>query len=317
MRHGPLMSWGGSSARASFVGALSLALLGGCGPEEGDADANDDASVNDSEEGGTIDPTTPGTTAGNETNDDAPVGTSGSAGDSTGGDDVSFIETPDGGVAMCDMWTQDCPDGEKCMPWANDGGSTWNATRCSPIDDDPGQPGDECTAEGGGFSGLDTCDLASMCWDVDGETNTGTCVSFCEGSAVDPLCSDPDEVCPITSDGLPILCLPTCDPLLQDCVEGQTCHPKGDGFICFPDASGGMGVFGDPCEYFNECAPGFWCASAESVPGCVGSGGCCASYCNTSAPMSSCEPGTECVSWHEEGTAPTGEEDIGVCVTPA
>jgi len=295
-------------------------LLVGCGTkEEGDGEANDDASMNDSEGGGTLDPTTPGMTSGNETMGDGPVGTSGGAEDSTGGDDMSFIENPDGGGAMneCDVWTQDCPEGEKCMPWANDGGGSWNATRCSPLNANPGQPGDECEVEGSGVSGLDTCDLASMCWDVDGETNTGTCVPFCEGSADNPLCSDPDEGCSITNDGVLILCLPTCDPLLQDCAEGQACYPEPAGFICSPDASGEMGIFGDPCEFLNVCDPGFWCANADTVPGCAGAVGCCASYCDTSDPMPSCEPGTECVTWHEEGTAPPGEEDIGVCIIPA
>jgi hypothetical protein len=47
---------------------------------------------------------------------------------------AGFIVDPDGGGPSieCDQWAQDCPPGEKCMPWANDGGSSWNATRCFP-----------------------------------------------------------------------------------------------------------------------------------------------------------------------------------------
>ncbi len=306
------------SARVPLASALSLLLLVGCGTkEDGDGEGvNDDASMNESSGGGTFDPTTPATSD-TGSNDDTPMGSSG--GDSTGADDVTFIQDPDGGGNMnqCDVWAQDCPEGEKCMPWAADGGSSWNATKCTPVNDNPDQPGDECTVEGSGVSGVDSCEVASMCWDVDGETNTGTCVPFCEGSEESPICSDPSEACSITNDGTLILCLPTCDPLLQDCQEGQACYPEPAGFICSPDASGEMGVYGDPCEFLNVCDPGFWCANADTVPGCVGAIGCCASYCDITEPDPFCEDGTECVAWHEEGTAPPGEEDIGVCIVPA
>ena len=63
------------------------------------------------------------------------TGGSDGTGDSSGGPPgEGFIEMPDGGGATneCNQWVQDCPEGEKCMPWANDGGSAWNATRCRP-----------------------------------------------------------------------------------------------------------------------------------------------------------------------------------------
>jgi len=251
-------------------------------------------------------------------NDDTPMGSSGE--DDEGSDDgpSNFIMDPDGGGPSneCDIWAQDCPEGEKCMPWDNAGGSSWNATRCSPIEDNPGQPGDTCTVEGSGVSGIDSCDVAAMCWDVEPKTNMGTCVGFCEGSEDAPLCSNPDEACSITNDGVLILCLATCDPLLQDCPEGQACYPETNGFICSPDASGEMGAIGDPCEYINVCDPGGWCANAEVVPDCVGSGGCCAAFCDVTEPDAGCPAMTECVAWWEEGEAPPGEEDIGVCILP-
>ncbi|MCA9649903.1 MAG: ribulose phosphate epimerase [Myxococcales bacterium] len=301
------------------MSALGLVLVVGCGGKE-DADTtpmneegNDDSPA---DSGGTMSMNDTGDSG----NDSNPMGTSGD-GDSSGGDDMSFIQDPDGGGPnnQCDIWAQDCPEGEKCMPWDASGGNSWNATRCSPIDANPGQPGDTCTVEGSGVSGIDSCDIASMCWDVDPKTNEGTCVAFCEGSADAPLCSDPDEACSITNDGVLILCLPTCDPLLQDCPEGQACYPETNGFICSPDASGpDMGAIGDPCEYLNVCDPGGWCASADVVPDCAGSIGCCAAYCDVSDPNASdtCPAGTECVMWHEEGMAPPGEEDIGVCILP-
>ena len=235
---------------------------------------------------------------------------------------VGFIEDPDGGGVSfeCDLFAQDCPEGEKCMPWANDGGTAWNATRCSPISDNPGQAGDMCTVEGSGVSGIDDCDIGSMCWDVDPETNMGTCVALCTGDEADPICEDPDTACAIVNEGAIVLCLPSCDPLLQDCPDGQACYPINDDFLCVPDASGEMGVYGDPCEFINACDPGLMCLGAAAVPDCTGSQGCCSEVCDTSDPSgdAQCSGADQaCEPWYEEGAAPPGYEDVGACALPA
>jgi len=237
---------------------------------------------------------------------------------------LGFIEDPDGGGISfeCDMFAQDCPPGEKCMPWASDGGGSWNATRCSMIQPNPGQPGDECEVEGSGTSGIDSCDLGSMCWDVDGETNTGTCVAMCTGDESNPLCEDPDTFCTIANDGAIVLCLPSCDPILQDCAEGQACYPINDGFACAPDASGEMGIYGDPCEFINVCDPGLACVNPEVVPGCSGAMGCCSELCDLADPGGAMQcsgqgGGQDCVPWYEEGNEPPGYEDVGICAIPA
>ncbi len=258
-------------------------------------------------------------------------GTSAESGEETGPSDttgsmsttVGFIQDPDGGSAdvECDVWAQDCPDEEKCMPWANDGGSSWNATRCSPLDPTPAQPGDECAVEGSGVSGIDNCDLGSMCWDVD-ETNMGTCVPFCMGTEANPVCEDPNASCTIANEGVLILCLPNCDPLLQDCQEGNACYPVDDAFVCGPDASGEMGLFNDPCGYINDCDPGLFCANADVVPDCAGSESCCSTFCDLTDPQANAncpgaDGGQECVPWFEEGQAPPGFDNIGACAIPA
>ncbi len=263
------------------------------------------------------------------------VMTSGMSGQETGPGDsgsdtapmtsgVGFIEDPDGGGVSfeCDIFAQDCPEGEKCMPWAADGGGAWNATRCSPIAENPGQAGDECTVEGSGTSGVDDCDIGTMCWDVDPETNSGTCVDMCTGDESNPVCEDPDTFCTIANDGAIVLCLPACDPILQDCPDGQACYPINDGFACAPDASGEMGVYGDPCEFINVCDPGLFCVNPEVVPGCAGAIGCCSEACDLSDPGGSAQcsgeaGGQECVAWYEEGNEPPGYEDVGVCAIPA
>lgn len=238
------------------------------------------------------------------------------------GDEAGFVVEPDGGgIAIeCDVWAQDCPDDEKCMPWVSDGGGAWDATRCTPLTDNPGQPGDACTAEGGGGSGVDDCDVGVMCWDVDPETGQGVCLALCEGSPDAPLCSDPDTSCSITNDGVLPLCLPACDPLLQDCPGGQGCYWLFDeSFVCAPDVSGDLGGEGEACDGFtlNLCDPGLQCMPAEAVPGCTSATSCCSVFCDLEDVDPGCLEGQECTALFAEGEAPPGTEFYGVCAIPA
>lgn len=303
------------------VSALSIA----CGTKSpGDGGMQSDDTGGDSSS--TTDDPLPESMTGQMTMTTDQPGTSEDTGpsDTTGNTTVGFITPPDGGSVAneCDIWAQDCPVGEKCMPWANDGGNAWNATRCSPVDDNPGQVGDECTVEGSGVSGIDSCDLSEMCYYVDPETNMGICVGFCQGNAANPVC-DPGYVCTINNDGVLILCRPECDPLLQDCMEGVACLPAAgsDHFTCIVDASGEMGAAGDPCEFINSCDPGLFCGDATAVPNCAGSSGCCTEFCDLSDPMAAAQcslgGGQECVPWYEEGQAPPGLENVGACALPA
>ncbi|MEX1366905.1 MAG: ribulose phosphate epimerase [Nannocystaceae bacterium] len=302
---------------AAMCAALALSACGTVDDTEmtgttvpADDDANDDDPVTTTEspQTGTDDGPQETTTA----TDD---------GQDSGSDDVSFIQDPDGGGVSfeCDIFAQDCPEGEKCMPWASSGG-TWDATRCSPIADNPNQPGDPCTVEGGGASGIDDCDIGVMCWDVDPETNMGTCEAMCTGDESNPICEDPDASCTIANDGAIVLCLPNCDPLLQDCPDGQACYPVAEDWVCGPDASGEMGAAGDSCEFINVCDQGNVCLDAAAWPDCQGSIGCCSPVCDLSQPDpdSQCPgAGQLCEAWYEEGNAPPGYEDVGVCALPA
>lgn len=120
------------------------------------------------------------------------------------------------------------------MPWASDGGNSWNANRCSPLSPTPAAIGDPCTVEGSAVSGIDDCDLAAMCWQVDPETNEGTCIGLCEGSAAMPTCATEGTVCGISNDGVLPLCYVPCDPLAPMCPDGLTCFPLDDAFVCAP-----------------------------------------------------------------------------------
>jgi hypothetical protein len=227
-----------------------------------------------------------------------------------------------GTVAIeCDIWAQDCPEGEKCMPWANDGGVHWNATRCTPLDPSPPGIGEPCVVEGSGTSGIDQCDVGAMCWNVDPLTNEGTCAAMCSGSLANPSCPGDGTQCMIAYDGVVVLCLDTCDPLLQDCVAIAECVPVDDQFFCVPDQSGAAGLPGDGCHEIDLCDPGLFCAVPEAVPGCADLG-CCAEFCDLALPdpdtqCSSNADGVQCLPWYDEGAAPAGYELLGACVLPS
>ncbi len=204
------------------------------------------------------------------------------------------------------------------MPHGANGGSSWELTRCSPLADMPNAVGEPCSVVGSDNSGLDDCALGSMCRNLDPDTNMGECVAFCHGSEAQPLCEDPCTHCNIFAEGTLILCLPECDPVAQNCSEGQGCYPSYGNFACAPDASGTEGAIGDPCEFLNVCDAGNFCADAEIVPACEGSG-CCAPFCDPAGP-DPC-PGllfaTTCVPWYAPGQDPglcSNQSAIGACV---
>ncbi len=227
-----------------------------------------------------------------------------------------FITDPDGGGVNveCDIWAQDCDEGEKCAPWANDGGSAWNATRCVPVDVDPVGVGETCVVEGSGVSGIDTCDFGSMCWDVDAETNEGTCVALCEGSPEAPTCAPEGTACSIANQGVLILCLPICNPLADECGDGEGCYSVGDAFHCAPDASGDGGGAGEPCEFVNACEDGLLCLSGDTVPGC-NADACCTPTCED-GDDTACPDGQSCVPFFDRSTPAPAMclEGVGACI---
>ncbi|NVB43184.1 ribulose phosphate epimerase [Pseudenhygromyxa sp. WMMC2535] len=216
------------------------------------------------------------------------------------------------GVTACDPFAQDCPEGEKCVAYASTGG-TWDANKCAPVNGD-GTLGDECVYDGADF-GTDDCDESTVCWNainIDG-TLTGTCYPFCSGSAEDPQCDD-DLICRIVNDGTITVCLPPCDPLLQDCGEGLGCYWSGGSgtFQCIIVAGDGIPT-GDACAYNNDCAPGNFCTDASVLEDCEDSG-CCANFCDLTEDPSSCDEPYDCVAFFEEGTAPPLYVDLGLCI---
>ncbi len=260
------------------------------------------------------------TTSGPGSTSEAPTTTTTTSVPSTSGDDTEdtvsfFMLTTGGTIGQCDPFVQDCPDGEKCAAYAEGGGSAWNSHKCVPVTG-TGAAGDLCTTEGGAVSGFDDCAKGFMCWNVSAE-NVGYCVEQCTGTEANPTCLD--TVCTYFSNPL-WLCLPTCDPLLQDCPGTDVCVPVGGEFVCVLDASGDGGVEGDPCEYVNSCDKGLACmnTSVSSDQCDPNASGCCMPFCEFPDEGDTCKGGTQCVQWYDaEMGIPPGKEDIGICVIPS
>ena len=65
----------------------------------------------------------------------------------------------------CNLRTQNCPAGQRCMPTNEDGG-VWDAWRCLPVEPEPRAPGQTCTLGEPRWSGRDDCERGAMCWSV-------------------------------------------------------------------------------------------------------------------------------------------------------
>ena len=296
---------------------MALGLAAGCGdlvvgptPSGG---GNDEGTSGDSSASAS-ETLAPSTTSSPSTTSDGTtlVDESSSTSDGSGG---SFIEVTTGSTcaiesppgtevrcSMCDPWQQDCPEGDACRPWANDGGNLWNATRCSPLPGDPDETGAPCTTEAGPVSGVDSCVVEAMCWGVDPKTLEGECVAFCTGSELDPTCPEA-TACMIANDGVLSLCLPTCDPLAPACDEGESCHPVDGTWFCLPD---GAGVHTEGLTP-TLCEPGTTAVDPARLASCDPTAGpCCTPICDPAAPA--CDPTLTC--------SPVGESNAGVCVDP-
>jgi hypothetical protein len=227
---------------------------------------------------------------------------------------ISFYAGPspdDGWHSECDPFLQDCPEGEKCVPCSSTGGNL-DANKCVPVIGD-GQPGDPCVY-GGTVEASDDCDADSYCWDVmevDGQ-QVGVCTPICEGTADDPICPM-GTACLIANEGSTTLCLSTCDPLLQDCGPGLGCFWANVSFFCLQTTQDIP--LGEPCGFTNDCAAGLVCLGSTVFPDCADAS-CCGSFCSVMAGAPCPQMGTECSAFFEQGMAPLGYEDVGVCILP-
>lgn len=214
----------------------------------------------------------------------------------------------------CDPWVQDCPDGEKCMPYSGDGSSVWNSLKCVPVMPGAVGAGESCEVEGSAVSGIDNCAEGLMCWGVDPQTGIGTCVPQCTGTPGDPSCPTCSSCFPFGE--VFALCLQDCSILEQDCGDGNLCIPAPldpGHFVCVLDASGDMGAMFDPCEYADACDAGLWCAPPEQASECDPmAAGCCLPFCDVLAP--NCPGvGQVCAPWLEMEPACSKYKNVGSC----
>ncbi|MCY0988032.1 hypothetical protein OV203_12920 [Nannocystis sp. ILAH1] len=315
------------SAGTAWGWAVGLAMLGAaCGPGK-----EDSASGSTSEATSTSTSTstsTTGTVTGTPTTSD---GSDSESGTSTGGTSsssttecVSCSDSSEGGgfiyaapdmggsgIKECDPWVQDCPIGQKCMPFAQSGIGAPDSLHCAPVAESPEQAGDPCVLQGNGPEQTDNCDVGLFCWE-------GSCVAQCTGSPDAPMCDDPATGCLIANDEVLTLCLPACDPLAQNCEADQVCLSVGNdlAFVCVQDASGDGGQEFDVCALQNSCDPGLACLDSGWATECGGRGfECCLKFCDVTMPTCT-GAGAECVPWFEAGMAPAGLEDVGLCRLP-
>lgn len=270
----------------------------------------------------TADP--PGSTSAAEATDsgsttDEPQTTGSPPGTTTDHGEVIITETTDAPPETgqpCDIWQEDCPEGQKCMPVSLDGDDVWDQTVCAPVVGDPAGLDEPCQQLGDGFDGLDTCDKHLMCWEVDPLTNTSVCLGLCTGTLNDPSCASPEAACQLPAESVLSLCLPTCDPLGEGCPSGQVCIPDrtAEHFICAPDLSGDGGQAFDACAFSNQCGPGHVCVSSDAAPPCDPmEPACCLPFCDLTEPDPCPGLDLECVPWFEPDNSPLPPPHLGVC----
>lgn len=306
------------------------ALLAACGPS---IDPPAETQGGTSSTSGATDPVTtgPGLTSTSGTSLTGADSSSGLASESG----VLFLQPPDfvchqggpGGSTTrcffeCDVWAQDCDADAKCMPWANDGGEVWNASRCSPIAPDPVPIGGTCTVEGSAVSGIDDCELGAMCWGVDPETLQGTCIGFCDVLRVpSTICAEP-MACLGLNEGYVPVCVTPCDPLGDaPCPEGEACRNvqlDGD-FYCLPLAGGHVEGSSQHCDGAT-CLPSQLCVDASALATCEATS-CCTELCDVGDPgadaqCAALDPALTCEALYGPGEAPAGLELVGACVVP-
>lgn len=300
------------AVRASLRLGLACALTAACGPDPlapGTATDSEGTTLGHGVTGA-IEPTTSGsttpepTTSGTSAPQDTTASTSGGLLPLDAGD----------GRRECSFALQDCPDGQKCIAHAADGEPIWSEFICVPIVDDPDAPGEPCESLDYPF-GADTCDRGSTCWHV-GADLVGHCLPNCWH---DHACPE-GSYCRLLADSefAPMLCLTACDPLAQDCPNGEVCtydeYWGPPAHNCYPPTGVVAHAPFDECAGFayGLCAAGLACIVHADPPQCPQSG-CCLPYCDLDAP--GCPAELQCVAFLPDGEqAPPGYEDVGVCM---
>jgi len=285
----------------------TLALLvpfSGCGEPTGSTDATGD-DTNGSE-------TTQAQTSDNQTTTTTDPSTTA----------APEPDMPKGDGNQCSLVEQDCKQGEKCVPWNENGGIFPDGVKCVDEPANADAIGSECVVTGGFGNGEDSCQKGAICLDLD-DDGLATCVEFCSGSLDNPFCMSEDYKCvPLFEPEVP-LCFRKCDPLVQNCGDGEGCFMDAlmlgsEGFVCMPrveNTADGGGEYGELCIAASNCKPGFSCIWPENLPDCPYIY-CCSPWCNIQNGDDDClafDSELNCVPWYEEGQETPGYENVGIC----
>ena len=181
-----------------------------------------------------------------------------------------------------------------------------------------GQFGDPCIRD----ENNDDCAVGLFCMtQTSGSTGEGVCLNLCDVNDADSCANkgQADADCIAFNNGVLPLCESPCDPLIQDCPDGQGCYAGGDSFVCAVTLDGAPPDNGE-CYTIQSCLPGNVCVGSGSLEmGTCASERCCTPWCDLNGdPDAQCpEPTEDCVPWYEPGTAPPQHEDVGACLVPA
>ena len=224
--------------------------------------------------------------------------------------DCEYVEgvdiwcAPTGFPEECDPLVQDCPEGEKCVPYVQTPGSTsWDANKCVPVLGEAAA-GEPCHSDGLELA-TDDCDMDSVCFDVD-EQGVGICRGFC-----DPQYACPEgESCIVANDQVITLCYQSCLPFdPSTCAEDQLCLWGGSDFHCFGLEP--VEPYGECDDIGEHCPSGQRCEFGSLLEGCAVES-CCTDYCDLSLPEDPCPAplGCESLGWE-------AYPDVGSCRLPA
>ncbi len=305
---------------------VSTVLTAGCPADDGDAE---DATGGQADSGTSVSTTTApmqgdttdgssgiDSSTGDPTTGDEPTSDDTTGGSTTGGpgvcevipDPVECTQPGYFGAGVCDPYVQDCPDGQKCLPFDPDGQGAWDTTQCIPVEANPGAEGDPCTMiAGGGVGGQDDCGVGLVCWDL--VNNQGTCAQMCGCGEGTPTCDTEGQACAGPyNNGAVAVCRDACVPTDVDaCGPNQLCLITPTGL--FQCLNGGQDLgLGEACASAQSCAPGLACAAS---PNCPQGGNCCVEWCDTDEPEAC---GGECIPLFNGGAPHECYEDVGVCV---
>jgi hypothetical protein len=213
-------------------------------------------------------------------------------------------------IGCCDILLQDCPQGEKCVPYSSLGDGSLNAPKCVLIDGD-GAPGEACIS-GGPIDATDDCDASSFCFGYDADTlQGGWCHPLCMGTPDNLACIDGWE-CHVPVPHLEY-CIESCNPLADTCGSDRLCTWTGTVFTCV--STGAEAVVGEACQMPNDCMSGSLCVNGGLLEDCATA--CCAEYCDLLAgngPCQAIQPNYVCEPFFME--APPEYENVGVCSLP-